>query len=192
MKTLFVDFDGTICTDRFWQSLPENEKTLVQNAIFKDNQEMVRDWMRGKCSSEEVNQYLANHLGIPYQQLWDTFVSDCSNMHVAPEILTAIQTLRSRYYIILITGNMDCFSRFTVPALKLDEYFDTIVNSSDEGQLKTDNGGETFLKYLKGTIGDAVLVEDSPHTCEVFAHLGGTSLQVTAETSTIGYLRSLV
>ncbi len=192
MKTLFVDFDGTICTDRFWQSLPENEKTLVQNAIFKDNQEMVRNWMRGKITSEEVNQYLADHLGIPYQLLWDTFMLDCSNMHVAPEILTAIQKLRNKYYTVLITGNMDCFTRFTVPALKLNEYFGTVVNSSDEGQLKTDNNGETFLKYLRGDIGDAILIEDSPHTCEIFSKLGGTALRVTVETSTIKHLQSLL
>jgi FMN phosphatase YigB (HAD superfamily) len=192
MKTLFVDFDGTICTDRFWQSLDEVARTQIQDTLFKDNHEMVYDWMRGKITSEEVNQNLANYLGIPYQQLWDTFVSDCSNMYVAPEILATIQTLRSRYYTVLITGNMDCFSRFTVPSLRLDQYFDTIVNSSDEGQLKTDNDGETFLKYHKGNITDAVLIEDSPHTCEVFTQLGGTAMRVTAETRTLSHLQSLL
>jgi hypothetical protein len=85
----------------------------------------------------------------------------------------------------------DSFDRFTAPALNLKSHFDVIVNSYTEGQLKTENDGESFLKYLKGSIIDAILIEDSQKSCDVFTQLGGTALQVTRENPAIYYLQSL-
>lgn len=87
---------------------------------------------------------------------------------------------------------MDCFSRFTVPALALNSYFDLTINSADEGQLKTDNSGETFMKYVQGDIKASILIEDSPKTCAVFTALGGTAQQVTVDRSARSYLEELL
>ena len=87
---------------------------------------------------------------------------------------------------------MDSFDRFTVPTLKLASYFDVIVNSYTEGQLKTENNGESFLTYLKGLISDAILIDDSQKSCEVFAQVGGTAFQVIRENPATYYLQNLV
>jgi FMN phosphatase YigB (HAD superfamily) len=192
MKTLFVDFDGTLCHDRFWQSLPPHEHDLIQQKLFTENLLMVIDWMLGKYTSEEVNLFVARETGIPYQKLWETFVFDCSHMTVSQIDLDLITALRTKYYIVLITGNMDSFNRFTAPTLYLHEYFDVIVNSYNEGKIKTDDNGALFLKYLQGDISEAVLIENSLDSYQTFKALGGSALLVSTQTGTTEHLKTLL
>ena len=191
MKTLFVDFDGTICHDRFWRSLSDAEYTLIQSVLFGTDPTIAKDWMCGTYTSEDINQLVSKKTKLVYAYLWQNFVYDCQTMRIDPEILAVVTALRQHYSVVLITGNMDCFSRFTIPALRLEKYFDRIVNSADEGQLKTENNGETFLKYLTGNINDAILIEDSPTSCTLFTTLGGTALPVTEQHSALQHLQSI-
>jgi FMN phosphatase YigB (HAD superfamily) len=192
MKTLFVDFDGTICHDRFWRSLNSSESRQIQNFLFSDNNSIITDWMRSEYTSEEINELVAKETGLDYEYLWDAFVHDCKNMTVPAEILELIKRLRNKFHVVLMTGNMDCFSRFTIPALELDKYFDVIVNSFDEKRLKTDDNGLSFMKYVKGNIQDAILIEDSERSCEVFKGLGGNACQVMNNDDTLMYLQNLI
>jgi FMN phosphatase YigB (HAD superfamily) len=191
MKTLFIDFDGTICHDRFWRSLTPKEYNKIQKILFQQNADMVVDWMKGKHSSEEINCFVANETGIEYSHLWEIFKNDCQTMLVDMGILDLLQKLRKQYHLVLITGNMDCFDRFTAPALHLEKYFDVVINSFNERQLKSDDQGATFIKYLQGPIQQSYLIEDSANSCNIFAELGGSSLQVTPEKSTIFHLQHL-
>jgi FMN phosphatase YigB (HAD superfamily) len=191
MKTLFVDFDGTICFDRFWQNLSYDEYALVEDILFKQNRDMIVDWMRGTYTAEDINHFVSEKTGIPYERLWGVFVDGCKSMVVSQDILKQIDRLRGRYYTVLVTGNMDSFDRFTVPSLKLAEYFDIIVNSYTEQVLKFENDGATFKKYLKGNMNDAILIEDSQKSCDTFERLGGTVYQVTHEHSALSYLTQL-
>ena len=191
MQTLFVDFDGTICHDRFWRSLNISENKQIQDFLFSGNNSIVTDWMRGVYTSEQINELVSKETGLDYEYLWAAFMHDCKTMSVQPEILNQINQLRSEYHVVLITGNMDCFSRFTVPALQLGEYFDVIVNSFDEKQLKTDDNGSSFIKYVKGSIQDAILIEDSEKSCEIFKGLGGNAYRVINRDDTLKHLQNL-
>jgi phosphoglycolate phosphatase-like HAD superfamily hydrolase len=192
MKTLFVDFDGTICHDRFWRSLNSAENSQIQDFLFSGNNSIVVDWMRGAYTSEQINELVAKETGLDYEYLWTTFVHDCKTMIVQPEILNQINEVRNKFHVVLITGNMDCFSRFTVPALQLDQYFDVIVNSFNESQLKTDDNGSSFIKYVKGSIQDAILIEDSEKSCELFKGLGGNAYKVINREDTLKHLQNLI
>jgi beta-phosphoglucomutase-like phosphatase (HAD superfamily) len=187
MKTLFIDFDGTICTDRFWRSHPEY--AVIQEALFIAHSQKVADWMRGQYSSEEINQFVSEQTGIPYKELWNIFTQDCESAHVPATILEICFELQNKFQVVLITGNMDCFSRFTMPALRLEKYFNKIVNSFDEKQLKTDNAGESFLKYCSGDLTKAVLIEDSQKSIDVFRELGGTAYQTDSLEKTLEILQ---
>ena len=192
MKTLFVDFDGTICHDRFWRSLNDTEYAKIQKILFTQNNEMVSDWMKGKYTAEEINKFVAIETGIDYAQVWSVFQDDCKTMRIDSQIFELLESLRDYYHLVLVTGNMDCFDRFTAPTLHLEKYFDEIVNSFNEQQLKTEEGGETFLKYLKGPIQKSYLIEDSVNSCRVFSKLGGTALQVNPTTSAVFHLQHLI
>lgn len=191
MRTLFIDFDGTICFDRFWQNLPAHEYSLIEELLFKQNRDMVVDWMRGVYTSEDINHFVSDKTGIVYERLWDVFVTGCKSMVVSPDILKQIDILRSRFYTVLITGNMDSFDRFTAPSLKLTEHFDIVVNSYAEGVLKFEDDGATFRKYLRGNIHEAILIEDSQKSCDAFERLGGVVYQVSPEHSALSYLTQL-
>lgn len=192
MKTLFVDFDGTICHDRFWRSLNSNENKWIQDFLFSGKNSLVVEWMRGTYTSEEINGLVAKEAGLDYEYVWSVFVHDCKTMSVQSEILNQINQLRNKFHAVLITENMDCFSRFTVPSLQLESYFDVIVNSFEEKRLKTDNAGSSFIKHVKGNIQEAILIEDSEKSCETFKSLGGNALRVTSRGDTLKHLQSLV
>lgn len=181
---LFIDFDGTLCHDRFWRSLPVEQYEKVQEFLFGEDKTLLNDWMRGKRTAEGVNESVAQHLGIPFQELWQLFVHDSENMYVPQEALDTIQALREKFTTILITVNMDSFSRYTVPALELDRYFDAISNSYYEGLFKSDVGGEVFRKYLSkydAPAEESILIDDSPSAGEAFSALGGIFLHVSKD-----------
>lgn len=148
--------------------------------------------MCGKYTSEEICAVVSKKCNLEYDYLWEVFVHDCKTMQITRALLSSILALRTNFYIVLITGNMDCFTRFTVPTLRLEYYFNKIVNSADEGQMKTDDNGATFLTYVQGDITQAFLIEDSEKSCCVFKKLGGKALQVTKATSTLSHLQSLI
>ena len=191
---LFVDFDGTLCFDRYWRSLPADKYAQVQQLIFGQGQVRGNDWMIGKYSAEDINRYLAEELDIPYETLWELFVRDCTTMEVSKEVLETIGMLREKYITILITGNMDSFSRFTVPALALDSYFDHVDNSYFSGKQKSDNNGAAFLEHAHERnvpIDTCILIDDSVKICEIFRSFGGTTYQITPEQSIRDYLALL-
>ncbi len=191
---LFVDFDGTICHDRYWRSLPNLYNEKIQTLLFGKDTKRVNDWMRGKYTAEEVNQFVSKAIGLPYQDLWKIFVEDCENMNIATITLERLSAIRNKYTVILITGNMDSFSRFTEPALGLDKYFDYISNSYYEGKQKTDNDGEIFTEYATKygvSLNECIMIDDSENVCTTFEKLGGTAYIVSLEKDINQYLESL-
>lgn len=191
---LFCDFDGVLCHDRYWRSLPTDELEKIQSFLFGEDDALVVGWMRGNRTAEEVNQMLADQTGISYEKLWNVFVKDCESMHVSNEVLEKLDSLRSVYTVILVTSNMDSFSRFTEPATGLKRYFDHISNSFDEGILKTDNNGELYLRLVdkyQASIEDSVVFDDSKNVQKIFTGLGGTAYLVTKEQDLAFHLENL-
>lgn len=180
---LLIDFDGTLCHDKFWRSLDVD--TLEKIRVFEFGPTgTAHAWMRGEHTSEEVNKRIAEELGIPYEELWQIFVNNCSTMQVSSEVLQKIDSLRTRFHTVLLTDNMDSFDRFTVPALELENYFDLIINSYSEKKGKTDDEGLLMLDVLKrvdSKIEGSYLLDNSKGVCDLFTKLGGTSFLVTAE-----------
>lgn len=192
---LFCDFDGVLCHDRFWSKLPVNYLEQVKNFLMIGEPSLIDEWMRGKYSAEEINVLVSKEIGMPYEELWGMFVQNCKTMCVSMPALELLNELRKDYLVILITGNMDSLARFTIPSLGLDKYFDHIVNSFYEGALKTDNGGETFTKYLlqlNAEVSESIVIDDSNRVCKVFRELGGTALRVTPEEDAVFHLKRLL
>jgi len=194
-KVIYVDFDGTLTTDRYWRGLPKAEHKYVQDLLFGDDRALVGEWMRGKYSAEEINEYVSLKTGLNYEQLWEIFVDDCKTIRVDINLLKIISDLRKNFILVLMTGNMDSFSRFTVPALDLEKYFDYISNSYYEGIHKTDNNGELFKIWenrLDVSINDSIMIDDQDKVCKVFSRLGGQSVLVGSLEETFIFLDSLV
>jgi FMN phosphatase YigB (HAD superfamily) len=191
---LFIDFDGTLCHDRFWRSIDVSSFEKIQSFFFGENKSMVNEWMRGIHSSEHINQLISKELNIPFKEVWSIFVADCENMNIPVGVLNRIENLRKNYQTILITDNMDCFTRFTVPVLKLDSYFDSIVNSFDNKKLKNDNDGDIFLQVANergSKIEESILMDNSKGVCNTFSKFGGATRLVTSEKPLAFWLENL-
>jgi FMN phosphatase YigB (HAD superfamily) len=196
-KVIFIDWDGTLCWSRFWESYSKDNKQFAETIshFFATEKDLIKIWMRGQKTSEEINTIICERSGQPFDNVWLSFQDDCQKMDLDNVFKELIQKIRKEYIVILITGNMDCFSRFTMPALKLNSLFDRVINSSDVGKLKTDNDGEIFkdcLSSLRLSISDSCLIEDSVNTCGVFEKLGGKSRIVKSKDDTITYLKQFL
>jgi FMN phosphatase YigB (HAD superfamily) len=192
---LFIDFYKTLNHDAYWRSLLPEELQEVQGFLFHSGTTLVDDWMRGDYTAEQINKILSDNLKISYGRLWNTFVADCESMTIPITTLETINYLRKKYYIILLTDNMDNFTRFTCPALNLNNYFNAISNSYDQRLLKTDNDGEIFLKYVKeqnANIKDCILLDDSQKIYDTFTNLGGTAHLITPEKDIAYHLQKLI
>lgn len=186
---LFIDFDGTLCFDKFWRTLPFEKYNAVQEFLFSGENQFVKEWMSGNLTSEDINKLVSEKIAMNTAELWNIFVKECESMVIDQDILTKINNLRNRYTVILITDNMDCFERFTVPALKLRDFFDHVVSSYTEKASKGDDQGELFQKIAEGlgsNMASSILIDNSEKFCNLFEKRGGRSLFVTRDQS-LGY-----
>lgn len=179
---VFIDWYGTLNTNLFWQEiLAIPEMAVAQQRLIGADHEIFDDWMRGKYSSEEINWMIAEWSGLSFDFLWPEFIKSCREMTCSTALKEIISVLRDKVYVVLATSNTDCFKRFTVPALGLEEVFDKIVVSSDLGFLKTEKDGEFFLSTAREfsvPVKDICLVDDSKKTCDFFEGLGGRVFRV--------------
>lgn len=173
-KVIFLDWNGTLSNSRFFQQLESVDHPLhdalpkIEKWLFNENKPLLNLWMKGKYTSEDILQRMSDDIHISRDVLLKELKVSCESMvFMIPDIQEIIQKIRSKgIYVVIATDNMDCFSRWTVPALKLNELFDDILNSSEIGVLKEEglskNSFPFFDKYLEKYGRDkVVLIDDS-------------------------------
>lgn len=191
-KVIFIDWHGTLSCSMFWEDLQLSHPDIfeqIQRILFKADNTIIMDWMRGELSVNDVLDYLVDN-GIKDRSLIEISLQEsCKNItFIDPHNLKLIQKLRSQGYLcVLATDNMDVFSKYTVPAYRLDTYFDDIINSSHVGALKKEyDEKEEFLffsKFLKKhnlDISQAVLIDDNVKDQNHFEQMGLSFLPVNA------------
>ena len=198
---LFVDFNGVQSYLPFWSSLLDPSHQLhsrladIEELIFRRDPQLVREWMLGEYTSEDIHELIERELGIPKSELFPIFEQDCRNIDIHPEIQTALRTLKSRYYLILATGNMDSFDRFTIPAHpELEETFDEIHNSYNIGIHKPDQNGKYFTDVMtKQGVEPSIchLIDDSGSSCAAFRQAGGVAHQTKIPEEVLAVIASL-
>lgn len=70
---LFIDFNWVISYKNFWHSLEiKDNKTYesINNYLFKENINIVKDWMVWKYSSNEVCEYISNNLSLDFKYIY--------------------------------------------------------------------------------------------------------------------------
>jgi FMN phosphatase YigB (HAD superfamily) len=193
---LFIDWHGTLSSGLFWLNIQKNDP-IVYDQILRvlfDDKMIVRSWMRGEYSSEDICDLLSLSVHLDRNTLFNDLKTSCEHLTLDKNIAAGISRARSGYHVVLATDNMDCFSRFSVPALKLRSVFHDILISSDLKRLKNDDGGAFFTSYLTeaGTdIRHATLIDDNADTCALFRSIGGNALRTDGPNSTIRLLESL-
>lgn len=193
IKTIFLDWNGTLSDSIFWDHLKNSDdegKRLLkiwETSLFSNNKDFINKWMRGKYTTEEVLEIVSKDTKTEYKKLLKEFVKGCESMELSsPQIIPLISKLQKKgTKIVIATNNMDCFTRWTVPTMKLNTVFDEIINSSDQKALKKDldsNGNSLFFKdffernkiYMK----DCVFIDDSIDHDNTISNMGIRYIQI--------------
>jgi len=184
---IFVDFNGIISYNNFWKSLENLKHPLHEDLekinlfLFKENKQIVSDWMLGKFTSEDIHQIISKKLNINYASLFETFKNDCANIDISKKIVNQLKKLKKYYKVILITDNMDSFDRYTLPNNPILNIFDEIDNSYNMKKFKSSDNGKYFLEKIKknkASIENCILIDDSENNCNKFKNLGGMAFNI--------------
>src|SRR3989344_9107440 len=181
IQTILFDFHGVLCFYEVYKPMleleyPEKLEWISKN-VFEEDKGLVRKWMRGEISSDEMNRNIAKRAGMDFDVLNKAFIESALNMKLDEKLLLFISKIREAGMKVgLVTDNMDVFSEITAPAHRLKEKFDAIVNSVDYGFLKKENHGKLFdiaLEKLGGSIQNSLMVDNQPAVIELFESKGG-------------------
>jgi len=189
-KVVFVDWNGVLCREPFWNSILSNEQhpyyakiTEFSDQVFRRNKELVNSWMRGKVTSEQVLSSVQIELDRRAKRdyLLRRLLRDCSKMSCESEVVSALRSVSAESFIVLATDNMDCFASRMSLIPDLSKTVDAVLCSSDMGLLKADDVKRFFGDWLSHhglTFSRALLLDDSAVTCQAFIQAGGHAVVV--------------
>jgi len=176
-KVVFLDWNGTLSTSKFWGHLEKSSKEkdkklfeLIDKTLFGELRHLIKPWMRGETTSENVVKEVSEKSGIEYKIVFNEFVRGCEQMeYVTENCLKKIELIKNNgTKVVIATDNMDSFIRWTVPAMKLDKIFDDILDSFSLKTLKNDfeKSGKSiffdeFVKNNKIDKGESIIIDDS-------------------------------
>jgi FMN phosphatase YigB (HAD superfamily) len=188
ISTVFFDFDGVLCTDRFFAALKPDYPHVqgwISWHVF-GGEKYCDKWMRGELTYRQVNRIIAEATGISPELLDKILIDGVGRMKVNAALIRFAEKLKQKdVKIALVTNNMDVFSEITVPVKQLDKTFLIIINSFEYGLMKQDENGRLFdialdrlgLNSFKGVL----LIDDTPTYCEIFKAKGGQAYQYSNE-----------
>ena len=199
---LFLDFNGVLSQKTFWFSLSRPSHPShrffapLQTYLFGENIDIVKKWMKGGYTSEQVVKMVADAIDAPYAQLLRQFITDAVNLDVSVSILKNILILKKEYIIVLMTDNMDSFSRFTLPAhAQISETFDEIFVSCEQKVFKTEENCAAFESIIAkyGAVKEnCILLDDSVRNCAAFEVFGGQAVIVKGVAQTNKQLKKII
>jgi len=206
-KTIFLDWHNTLSSSLFWDQLKETDHPRHEwyapmfQCLMVDHRPMVFEWMRGQVNMFDIVRLLSTHCGYPEEIIFADLQESCETMKlVSDEILPLVATLRGQgVRCVIATDNMDTFTEFTVPALRLQEHFDAILNSFELKMLKQDildllqPNIPFFEKYLRtnGLGYDEVLLIDDSEYGEMYTRSGLDVFRVAESGDVVRRLQEL-
>lgn len=182
-KTVIFDFDGVLCRDYFYTNLKTSYPEVsdfINTKIFIKGGDVPNKWMQGELTTDDVNKIISNNTGIDFDELSNLFIESVNAMRVDNRLLNLAKTVLSRGgKVALVTNNMDVFNTITIKNYNLDKIFPVIINSSDYGIMKHDDGGRLFdiamEKLDESNYDDALLIDDSNNARTTFESKGGAT-----------------
>lgn len=187
IKTVFFDFDGVLCRDRFYANLKNTHPKVhqfIQSKVFGFKNVMVDQWMRSRLTSDQMNKFISENTDIDFDELRELFIESVKAMRLEAGLIDLAKKLRTNsFQIALVTDNMDVFSEVTVRYHKLDNIFPVIINSFDYGVTKREANGKLFdiamAKLGESEYDSALLIDNSAKTRNMFEQKGGLTFAYT-------------
>lgn len=181
IKSVIFDFDGTLCSERYFKPLGENALDAIGELLFGGNSGQWADrWMKGDVTRADVAAYLSTHLAQSPEAILSALRQGCSDLRFNPAVLALATAQRGAgRKTALVTANMDVFTEVVVPAHGLDALFDVVLNTSDHRTLdKSVLWRKAFDAFGAGhSFASSFLVDNSPEMIRLFEALGGSGYQ---------------
>lgn len=186
-KVIFIDWNKTLSYSLFWEHLQDSshpnhhQLPVIEKWLFVDNRDAINPWMRGELSVEDIVGKMSRDTNIDHDILLSELQRSCEEMRYCIDNLENIveQIRANGIKVVIATDNMDTFSRFTVPAMRLDAIFDGILNSYTIGHLKDDEQPDNSIQFFDEYLAkhgwgytDAILLDDSPDKNGKYRRLG--------------------
>lgn len=153
IKGIISDFDGVLSTDRFYITLKDkypDAHLYITTDFFKNQKPIVKDWMRGNLTADDVNRIIAKNTGLNFDFLKREFEEGVRLMELNKDLIDFITKAKKKgVKTAILTDNMDVFTEIFVPFKELDKLFDEIVSSYEYKTLKGDNEGELLNSTRK-------------------------------------------
>jgi FMN phosphatase YigB (HAD superfamily) len=204
-EALFIDWDGTLCNSRLWEHWKDDPKyadhyEFIQDHLFRGADNTFQQWMLGEFTTEQALGLVAPKVGLRAEVLQEHMQRSCENMSFIDERLpNLLQRARERgLHMAIATDNMDCFARWTTPALGLHSMTDGILSSHQLGAFKRDTAPDGSSKFFSDYLraydirpDRAVLIDDGPKN-QIVESFGMNYLGVTPDRSAADILRDLL
>jgi len=182
-KTIIFDFDGVLCSDRFYTNLKTAyplAHNFVNTKIFGKGSKIPDRWMRGELSSDDINKLISDNTGIDFDELSNLLTESVKIMKIDNRLINLAKIVHSKGgKIAIVTNNMDIFNTITIKNHGLDKIFPAIINSFDYGIMKHDEDGRLFDIAMERlnfpNYRDALLIDDSEKARTVFENKGGST-----------------
>jgi phosphoglycolate phosphatase-like HAD superfamily hydrolase len=125
-QTVFFDFDGVLCKDKFYSKtlLPDYKKEYdwIETNIFSDKK-LVGQWMRNQINSDDINKLVVQGTGIDREMLSKYYTDSIRKMELNAPVADLARSLKKRGCKIgIVTDNMDVFTQIIIPNHQLDNY----------------------------------------------------------------------
>lgn len=205
LKVIFLDWCGTLSVSKFWEHLADpnhqyhNYLQPIEEFLFKQNYYLIKGWMLGRLTSEEICQKIGKGTGLNAGIIFNELAKSAREMKFidsqVPEIL---KKNKNKTKIVVATDNMDTFRRFTVSGMKLEKIFDDFLVSNEIGCFKYDLSGsgipffDDYLRKNSLSYKDAVLIDDSEEKTGTFEKLGFSIRKVSNQNKLLEVLQDYV
>lgn len=208
IKAVFIDWNGTLSPTNFWSHLEKSEKQsdrdlfkLWADTMFVNHKDKIVPWMKGEYTSEDLLSLVSKETNTDFETILKEFVIGCERMeYSSPNIPNLIKNLRDKSVVVTVaTNNMDSFTRWTVPYMKLNTLFDEILNSFYLKAMKhdLDKSGQPlffkdfFNKYnIKPT--NCIFIDDGEDKMSVISNLGIDYRRVNASNTLEDELQNIL
>lgn len=196
IKAIFIDWNGTLSPTNFWSHLEKSEKQsdrdlfkLWADTMFVNHKDKIVPWMKGEYTSEDLLSLVSKETNTDFETLLKEFIIGCERMeYSSPNIPNLIKNLRDKSVVVAVaTNNMDSFTRWTVPYMKLNTLFDEILNSFYLKAMKHDlnkSGQPLFFKDFFNRYNieptNCIFIDDGEDKMGVISNLGIDYRRVSA------------
>jgi predicted phosphatase len=181
IKCIIFDYYKTLSNDYYF-NLPSKFKNKISEILYnnENNQNLLENWWKGNISSIDIVNYLSKQLPLKPEYLLNNLKFNARKMKLNKNIFNFSKKIKNKgYYSDIVSINSDIFTTDVVPGLKLYNYFDCIINSSDYKNIEKNELCKIAINKIDKSLvfKDCLLIDDKEENIKNFQSLGGFGYQ---------------